>query len=94
MHVVYILHSEKINRYYMGYSSNLDLRMQFHENAEVRKYTYKADDWTLFFLINCQSKSQALAIENHIKAMKSKAYIENLKKYPEITEKLLDRYYN
>ena len=92
MYFVYILQSEKINRFYIGYTSNLDLRMQFHENAESRKYTYNADDWTLFFSIACESKTQALAIEKHIKAMKSKVYIENLKKYPEMAEKLLEKY--
>jgi putative endonuclease len=66
--------------------------MEFHANAESRKYTYNADDWTLFFSINCDSKSQALAIEKHIKTMKSKVYIENLNKHPEIIEKLLDKY--
>ena len=92
MHFVYILHSVKIIRFYIGYTSNLDLRMEFHEHAESRKFTYNADDWTLFFTINCKSKSQALAIEKHIKAMKSKVYIENLKKYPEMVEKLLKKY--
>ena len=92
MHFVYILHSVKINRFYIGYTSNLDVRMQFHEDAESRKFTYNADDWTLFFTITCESKFQALAIEKHIKAMKSKVYIENLKKYPEMVEKLLKKY--
>ncbi len=38
------------------------------------------------------SKAQALAIEKHIKAMKSKIYIHNLKKYPEMIDKLLLKY--
>ncbi len=32
------------------------------------------------------------AIENHIKRMKSRRYIENLIKYPEIGKKLLEKY--
>jgi putative endonuclease len=92
MHTVYILHSQKLNRFYTGYTTNLDVRMEFHANSETRKYTYNADDWTIFFTVNCESKSQALAIEKHIKAMKSKAYIKNLKKYPEIMEKLFEKY--
>jgi putative endonuclease len=35
---------------------------------------------------------QAHKIENHIKKMKSKKYIENLKKYPEISLRLLQKY--
>jgi putative endonuclease len=35
---------------------------------------------------------QALRIEKHIKNMKSKKYIEDIKKYPEITERLKEKY--
>jgi len=42
--------------------------------------------------MECENKTQALAIEKHIKSMKSKIYIENLKKYPEMVTKLLIKY--
>ena len=93
MHQVYILFSEKLNRFYIGYTSDLNVRLDFHLNdSQTRKFTHKTDDWKLFFLLECTSKKQALAIEKHIKAMKSKTYILNLSKYPEISEKLLDKY--
>ncbi|WP_229724531.1 GIY-YIG nuclease family protein [Winogradskyella forsetii] len=47
-HCCYILYSEKLSRYYVGYSSDLDVRLVFHENSESRKYTYNAKDWELF----------------------------------------------
>ncbi|MDP2160362.1 MAG: GIY-YIG nuclease family protein [Flavobacterium sp.] len=88
-----MIHSEKLNRFYIGYTSNLDLRLDFHLNdIQVRKYTYRATDWKLYFSLKCGSKNQTLAIEKHIKSMKSKIYIENLLKYPEIVEKLLEKY--
>ena len=89
---VYILHSQKINRFYTGYSSNLEERLVFHITPEKRKFTYNASDWVLFYKINCKTKSQGLAIERHIKSMKSKKYIENLFKYPEMVERLLEKY--
>ncbi len=92
MHLVYILHSQKLDRFYIGYSSNFEERIEFHKNAPAHKFTAKADDWTLFHSIHCNSKPQALSIEKHIKKMKSKTYIQNLKKYPEITQKLLIKY--
>ncbi|MBU2926898.1 MULTISPECIES: GIY-YIG nuclease family protein [Winogradskyella] len=91
-HCCYILHSKKLLRYYVGYSSNLDLRLIFHKNSEPRKYTYNAKDWKLYYKIDCNSKKQGIAIEKHIKRMKSKVYIENLLKYPEITIRLLKKY--
>ena len=92
MHLVYILHSKKLNRYYTGYTSDFETRLIFHQNSESRKFTYKAKDWIVFKTIECHSKSQALAIERHIKRMKSKIYIENLSKYPEMIENLLNKY--
>ena len=90
--IVYILFSEKLSRFYIGFTSDLEVRLQFHEIAEQHKFTYNADDWVLYHTITCESKRQALKIEKHIKDMKSKIYIQNLKIYPEITRKLLEKY--
>jgi putative endonuclease len=92
MATVYILHSQKLDRYYIGFTENLEQRLLFHDNSPSRKFTSNAKDWMLFFEISCDSKSQGLAIENHIKMMKSKVYIQNLAKYPEITDKLKIQY--
>ena len=92
MFIVYILKSEILNRFYTGFTTNLEKRLQFHREAATQKFTGKAADWELFHTIECESKSQALAIEQHIKKMKSKVYILNLKKYPELCRKLLSRY--
>ena len=92
MHIVYILHSQKLNRFYIGYTTNLEIRIDFHINdTQIRKFTYKASDWLLFLKIECTSKNQALAIEKHIKSMKSKVYIQNLLKYPNIIPELLQK---
>ncbi|MCY2686643.1 GIY-YIG nuclease family protein [Salinimicrobium sp. TH3] len=92
MATVYILHSKKLNRFYTGYTNDLDVRMNFHSIAHSNKFTGKADDWILFLQIECKNKVQALAVERHIKRMKSKVYIENLKKYPEMLAKLKNTY--
>lgn len=89
---VYILQSKKLNRFYIGFTSDLQKRLEFHSNAEARKYTANATDWELFHAIACESKQQGIFIEKHIKKMKSKTYIENIKRYPEIETKLLAKY--
>ena len=91
-HCVYLLHSKKLNRFYTGSSSNFEVRKIFHDHPEARKFTAKTNDWVLFLKIECESKEQALAIENHIKRMKSSKYNENLLTYPEIIQKLKEKY--
>ena len=53
----------------------------------------KASDWELFLLIPCETIEQAVFIESRIKRMKSRKYIENLKKYPEMVEKILKEFH-
>jgi putative endonuclease len=87
----YILHSEKLDRFYIGATQDdLDERIKKHNSHfyNGQHFTKQASDWVLFLAITCSSFSQARAIENHIKRMKSKKYIDNLKRYPEIVEKL------
>lgn len=92
MHFVYILFSAKLNRFYIGYTSDFETRMEFHKNAESHKFTANAEDWELYVKIECDNKPQGLDIEKHIKKMKSKTYIENLIKYPDIILKLKEKY--
>jgi len=87
----YVLHSASLNRYYVGAcQSDLESRILKHNDHSYgeHRFTAKATDWVLFLAIPCSSYAEARRIELQIKRMKSKTYIENLKKYPEIIEKL------
>ncbi|WP_419555702.1 GIY-YIG nuclease family protein [Pollutibacter soli] len=91
---VYILYSPKLDRYYTGCTSDLDLRIEKHRNHFFGNtvFTTKAEDWEIFLTMICNGEKQAKSVELHIKKMKSKKYIENLKAFPEMVEKLLTRY--
>ena len=89
----YIIYSKLLNKYYIGETNNIEERIELHNNRHfLNAFTSTTDDWELFFFIQCQSRSQARRIETHIKRMKSRKYIENIKKYPEISQKLLIKY--
>jgi putative endonuclease len=93
-HFCYILYSKTLDKYYIGYTQdNLEKRLLKHQTAFYNNSFSKiTNDWTVFFSISCECASQALAIEKHIKKMKSRIYMQNLKKYPEISEKLKEKY--
>ena len=92
MHV-YILFSITANVHYIGHSEDLYSRLAQHNNGFYSgSHTRIAKDWQLVYSLKCNSRSQAVAIEKHIKKMKSKFYIQNLIKYPEISNKLLQKY--
>ena len=93
MHVVYILVSKKIPQFYIGESSDLNERLLFHNVPQLNNHwSRKGIPWEVFLKIPCASKQQALKIEAHIKSMKSRTYILNLAKYPEMIEKLFKKY--
>ena len=94
MTTVYILYSKKADRFYIGFTTaDLELRLERHLNHYYQnKFTAAYDDWHVFLSICCTSEKQGLQIEKHIKKMKSSAYIKNLKSYPEIIEKLKEKY--
>ena len=92
----YILFSEKLNKYYIGSTTELvkeRLEKHISEFYQGVHFTHNAKDWIVFFSILCSSIKQARKIEAHIKRMKNKTYIRNLKQYPEMAEKLLEKYF-
>ena len=91
----YIIYSRKLDRFYVGITGDrLISRLAKHINSYYGKssYTSKAQDWKLHYWIACKNRKQAVSIERHIKRMKSREYLLNLKRYPALTAKLLAKY--
>jgi putative endonuclease len=84
-----------LDKYYIGFTQELlSSRLERHNSGFYgsSKYTVIASDWEIYLAFSCSSVSQGLAVERHIKRMKSRRYIENLKAYPEMRKKLLELY--
>ena len=94
MAAFYILYTFSKDQYYIGSCANLAIRIEQHKNKEFDKSftALRADDWELFFSVEDLEFEQARRIERHVKAMKSRKYIENLAKLPEIVKKLKMKY--
>jgi len=90
---VYIIYSAEIDRFYIGSCENLETRLSQHLKHEFfDSYTNKANDWILFFALDNLEYRQARLIEAHIKKMRTRTYYQNLKTYPEISVKLIEKY--
>jgi putative endonuclease len=93
MFSVYILYSPSIDQFYVGQTEYFAKRFTLYlDKAFVGNFTKRASGWELFYEIFCNTRTQALEIESHIKRMKSRQYLKNLKTYPDITEKLKMKY--
>ena len=90
---VYILYSQSLDKFYIGQTVDLENRFEQHvSHSFAGSFTTHANDWSVFLTIECSNRKQALLIEAHIKKMKSKVYIQNLKKFPSLREKLIAKY--
>ena len=92
MAFVYIRYSEELDRFYIGSCLDLDSRIREHLEKRYLGFTSNASDWKLFLSLPNLEYKRARNIENHIKVMKSKKYVESLKKYPELGNKLIQQY--
>ncbi len=77
MYYTYILHSESTNKYYVGYTHNLNLRIERH-NAGWSKSTKSGIPWKIVYSEEYETKSEAIKREFQIKHKKSRKYIEHL----------------
>jgi len=71
MFTVYILQSEKDNKRYIGFTENLERRLDEHKSGKV-KSTKNRRPLTLIYKEEYPSKSEAMLREKEIKSKKGK----------------------
>ncbi len=93
MFFVYNIYSKSIDKFYIGETKDLNSQLALHNSGEFDfSYTKQANDWNFYFKLACPDRQTARKIETYIKKMKSRKYFENLVTYPEISQKLLEKY--
>ena len=73
----YILYSAKLNKYYIGSTSDMERRLEEH-NRGKEKFTKTGMPWNVVYKELFEELKQARQREQYIKKMKSRKYIENL----------------
>lgn len=74
---VYILFSETKNRYYIGFTSDLETRIIRH-NQKSKGFTGNVNDWKIVYTEKYTTKEQAQLREAQIKSWKSRIKIQEL----------------
>ena len=77
MPCLYILYSEKLDKYYVGACIDLDRRFYEH-NIGHSKFTKLGVPWEIVYTEYFSSLTEAKKRESYIKKMKSRKYIEDL----------------
>lgn len=77
MPCVYIIQSNKNNRYYFGSTSNIVRRLEEHNRGKTLS-TRHAGPWKLVFSQECDTLLEARKIERKLKSFKSRTIIDRI----------------
>ena len=77
MYFTYILYSESIDKFYIGHTENLQLRLERHNSGSSRS-TKSGIPWKIVYYENHETKSAAMKREYEIKNKKSRKFIMRL----------------
>ena len=76
MHYTYVLLSERVGRFYTGYTGDLRKRFRQHQQGRVR-WTASRHPVQLLYYEACLSQEGALRRERFLKSGKGKRYLRN-----------------
>jgi len=66
---VYILKSVKVEKYYIGSTSNLEKRIEFH-NSKRARWTKRYQPWILIHFEEYSTRAEAIKREKYLKSLK------------------------
>ncbi len=92
MYFVYILYSEKLSRYYVGTTNDVEKRLIEHNTAlYANSFTIKGIPWELKWNTEPLSSDVAYRLERFIKSMKSRKFIEKLIVQPHMVDDIISK---
>ena len=93
MNWVYIIYSESLDKYYIGETENLSIRIEQHNQHFFKgAFTSIGQDWKLKWSIEVENREIARGIELFLKKQKSKHFIIRFLNSKEIQNSILSRF--
>jgi putative endonuclease len=80
MYTVYILYSGKFDRFYVGQTSDIGRRLEFHNAGHVRS-TQPYRPWDLIGTVQKETRADATVLERKLKNLNSRDLKRFIRKY-------------
>jgi len=77
MYIVYIIYSQRIDKYYIGFSSNIHDRLCKH-NRNSKGFSSSGKPWTIVYTEVFENKKDAMAREKQLKKWKNRERLKKL----------------
>ena len=78
MFVVYVLYSERFDKIYVGFTSNLEQRLKSHNELGKKGWTIRFRPWTVIYTEQYDDKSIAIKREQQSKSGQGREFIRSL----------------
>ncbi len=78
MFEVYALYSEAYDKIYIGYSSDADTRLKYHNEIAKKGYTIKFRPWKIVHREQFETKSEAMHREQQLKSYQGRQFIRSI----------------
>ena len=78
MFTVYVLHSPRFDKIYIGYTSNLESRLKSHNELGRKGWTIKYRLWLLIYTEVFATKAEAMKREKELKSSRGRVFIRNI----------------
>ena len=78
MFFTYVLYSEKYDKIYTGYTSDLDNRIKSHNVLATKGWTIRYRPWKLLYYEKFPSKQEAIVREKELKSHQGRNFIRSL----------------
>ncbi|MFD2562000.1 GIY-YIG nuclease family protein [Aquimarina rubra] len=75
--VVYILYSEKYDKSYTGYTSDLISRFKSHNKLAKKGFTIRYRPWKVAYLEFLETKKEAIIREKFLKSGKGREWVKD-----------------
>lgn len=73
---VYILESIRSQKYYIGYTNDLERRLSEHNDVSRKGWTRIYAPWRIIYSRICETRADAMKEEKHLKSFKNRATLE------------------
>ena len=78
MYTTYVLYSEKYDKIYIGFTSNLKQRLISHNKLATKGWTIKFRPWKVIYYEMHETKQEAMKREKQLKSYQGRKFIRNL----------------
>jgi putative endonuclease len=79
MFTLYVLYSEKFNKIYIGQTSDMEMRLNYHNIQAIKGYTVKYRPWIILYTETFSSRSEVMKREKQLKSSRGRNFIWALK---------------